>query len=128
MRVAHAEDPDVARSAAARAAGEAKWLPRTSIVSSSRTGIDDLDFSARLEIDDAGVLQEASFKRWGDPGNNGSFGWHSFGMTATGHATFAGLTVPSAESVGWHHGTARWAEGEFFRYQLTDLQPISGTA
>jgi hypothetical protein len=40
----------------------------------------------------------------------------------TGYATFDGLTIPSAGRFGWHFGTERWPEGEFFRYQITGLQ------
>jgi hypothetical protein len=137
FRVAHADGPDVARSAAARGAGEAVWLP-TALLPRFGVGwhaedehhlvatykVDDLNFSERIDIDDAGLLRSASFRRWGDPGNTGEFDWHVFGMSATGHATFAGLTIPSTGRAGWHHGTKRWPEGEFFRYRITGLQPI----
>lgn len=49
----------------------------------------------------------------------------------TSRATFDGVTIPDAGSLGWHHGTDRWDEGEFFRYQITDLtlvtSPLSRT-
>jgi CubicO group peptidase (beta-lactamase class C family) len=54
----------------------------------------------------------------------GSPGGHPFGITATEHTTFAGLTDTSAGRVGWYHGTDRWAEGKFFRYRLIYLEPI----
>lgn len=138
ITVAHAEGPDVARSAAARAAGEAVWVPTALL---PRQGVQweaideqrliasfivgDLDFTADYRIDDTGRLRAASFQRWGDPTNTGHFGWHRFGMNVTGYATVHGLTIPSAGSVGWHHGTDRWQEGEFFRYRITSLHPVA---
>jgi hypothetical protein len=137
VRVAHAEGPDVDRGAAARAAGEAVWLP-TSLVprlgarwSAGEGGtlrascpVGDVDVSMELEIDAAGRLQAVRFRRWGDPQNAGEYGWHTFGMTVTEVATFDGLTVPVAGRAGWHHGTDRWEEGEFFRYRITALEPV----
>ena len=46
----------------------------------------------------------------------------------TGYRTFRGLTVPSAGRVGWFYGTDRWSKGEFFRFQLTDLEPMSASS
>lgn len=43
----------------------------------------------------------------------------------TGYATFDGLSIPAAGRVGWLFGTDRWREGEFFRYQITDLQLVT---
>ncbi len=37
-------------------------------------------------------------------------------------ATFGGVTVPSSGHAGWHHGTDRWPEGIFFRFELTALE------
>ena len=49
--------------------------------------------------------------------------WHRFGGQITGYASFGGLTVPGAGRLGWHPDSDRWADGEFFRYRITDLQP-----
>ena len=46
----------------------------------------------------------------------------------TGYRTFGGLTVPSAGRIGWFYGTDRWSEGEFFRFQLTDLEPMTASS
>jgi hypothetical protein len=43
------------------------------------------------------------------------------GGDVTAHSTFEGLTIPSAGTFGWFYGTDRWPDGEFFRYQITDL-------
>lgn len=36
-----------------------------------------------------------------------------------------GVEIPSAGTVGWHFGTDRWPEGEFFRYELTSWGPAT---
>ena len=76
-----------------------------------------------LRLDGAGRVLAMAFDRWGDPDGHG-FGWHRFGGEVTGYASFAGLTIPSAGRFGWHPGGDRWSEGEFFRYQITELQPV----
>jgi hypothetical protein len=40
------------------------------------------------------------------------------------YATFDGVTIPSAGRMGSFYGTERWGEGEFFRFQITDLKLI----
>ena len=63
------------------------------------------------------------------PGRRRAVGLAAHGAAApvrgriTGYASFAGLTIPSAGRVGWWYGTDRWAQGEFFRYRITDLRP-----
>ena len=42
------------------------------------------------------------------------------------HNSETGQTnVPSAGRLGWFWGSDRWAEGEFFRYRITELQPAA---
>ena len=69
-----------------------------------------------------GKLQSVEFNRWGDPDRTGEFGLHPFGGEFSAHATFGGVTIPSVGSLGWHYGTDRWSEGEFFRYRITDME------
>ena len=76
-----------------------------------------------LRLDPAGRIVSLAFDRWGDPDGRG-FGWHRFGGEVTGWASFGGLTIPSAGRLGWHPGGDRFAEGEFFRYRITALQPV----
>ena len=64
-----------------------------------------------------------NFPRWGDPDHTGTWGQHPFGGEVTAYRTFDGLTIPSAGRFGWFFGTDRWSDGEFFRYQITTLQP-----
>jgi hypothetical protein len=46
----------------------------------------------------------------------------------TTYRTFDGLTIPSAVRFGWFFGIDRWLDGEFFRYEITKLQPILSPA
>jgi len=131
--------PDVARSAAGRAGGEALWLPTallprfgvawtaqsTHSIESSFT-VDDVPLSVRARIDDTGAIRSLAFDRWGDPDNTGTWGWHLCGGEVTGETCFEGLTIASAGSFGWHYGTNRWPDGEFFRYRITAMTTWSG--
>lgn len=141
LRVMHVDGPDVSRSAAERAAAEAIWVPTTLLprFDVEWSADDDTHISARYCIEDKpvhvsyqihsnGQLQSVVFDRWGDPDETGTFGTHPFGGDFTSQATFEGVTVPDAGRFGWHYGTDQWAEGEFFRYHLTDLAPITNPA
>lgn len=137
IRLVHAEGPDVSRSSAERAAGEAIWIPTVLL---PRFGVrwtadDDRTITARFHVDGRpvrveyriagdGRITSLVFDRWGDPSNSGEFGLHRFGGEVTEVRTFHGLTIPSAGSVGWLWGTDRWNEGEFFRYRITNHQPV----
>lgn len=134
IRVMHASGPDVSRSAAARAAAESAWLPTTLLPRfgvewaapddahiEARYAIDEEPMHVRYEITDDGHVRAVVFDRWGDPDGTGNWGLWPFGGEFTSHATFDGVTIPVAGSLGWHYGTDRWVEGEFFRYRITDL-------
>ena len=154
VTVARAEGADVARSAAGRAGAEGIWLPtallprfgvRWAAPATDAEGsgeprggapvdrvtaaftVGETPLELELRLDAAGRVVSLAFDRWGDPGGAGAFGWHRFGGQITGYASFGGLTVPSAGRLGWFWGTDRWAEGEFFRYRITDLQPAGPT-
>lgn len=128
-----ASGPDVTRSAAGRCAGEAVWVPTTLLPRFGVTwtaideahitasfGLEDL-YELRLTLDDAGRPTSVTFDRWGDPDETGTYGWHPFGGDFTEHRTFGGLSVPSRGVLGWHHGTDRWPDGQFFRVELDSL-------
>jgi hypothetical protein len=133
-----ADGPDLSRSAAGRMVGEAMWVPTALL---PRFGVtwsaaDDHHLSARwridahqaaleLVVDDQGRLREGVFQRWGDPDRTGSYGLHPCGGEVTAYATFGGLSLPAEGRAGWFYGTDRWAEGEFFRYQLTSLELLT---
>lgn len=133
-----ADGADYARSAAGRAAGEAVWvptalLPRFGVQWSAsddrhitaRYRLDSTDLDVHYELDGDGLLRSFVFDRWGDPDRTRSWALHPFGGEVTGYATFDGVSIPAAGRVGWFFGTDRWREGEFFRYQITDLQLVT---
>jgi hypothetical protein len=141
VTVAHGEGPDVTRSAAARAGAEGIWLPTALLprfgvrwsapaadTVTAAFAVGETPLELELRLDPAGRIVSLRFDRWGDPAGDGRFGWHRFGGEITGHAGFAGLTIPSAGRLGWFYGTDRWAEGEFFRYRITGLQPVGPAA
>ena len=76
------------------------------------------------QLDAAGHITALAFDRWGDPDSTGTWGWHRFGGDLSGHRTLHGLTIPTTGRVGWHYGTTRWDAGEFFRFQITSLDPV----
>ncbi len=85
----HADGPDISRSSAGRAGGEALWLP-TAL--RPRFGVawdapDSSHITARFAVDGA-------------------------------------LTIRTAGRFGWGYGTEAWTNGEFFRYQLTTVEPV----
>jgi hypothetical protein len=135
--VMHADGPDVARSAAERAAAEATWVPTSLLprfgVNWSAEGDDRITaryqiatYPVRVDLatTSAGLIRAVSFNRWGDPDGTGEFGLHTFGGDFTAHAAFNGVTIPTEGRLGWHYGTDRWNEGEFFRYRITNLELI----
>jgi TusA-related sulfurtransferase len=134
----HADGPNVSRSAAGRAAAEAIWVPTALLPRfgvdwsaaderhlTARSRIDSLEIKVHYLLDGAGRLQSMVFDRWGDPDATGTWGLHPFGGEVTAHATFSGLSVPSAGRFGWFFGTDRWDQGEFFRYQITELRLLA---
>ncbi|HKQ00698.1 MAG TPA: DUF6544 family protein [Actinomycetes bacterium] len=141
ITVTHAQGLDVARSAAGRAGAEAIWLPtallprfgvrwsaRSVDQVTARFRVGDTPVELQLRLDVAGRIASLVFDRWGDPDTSGTFGWHRFGGEFTGYRTFEGLTIPSEGRLGWFYGKDRWPAGEFFRYQLTDLEPVASLA
>jgi hypothetical protein len=133
-----ADGPDLSRSAAGRAAGEAMWVPTALLPRfgvdwsaaddrhlSARWRIDDTEVELHLVVDAEGRLRAGVFQRWGDPDHTGTWGLHPCGGEVTGSATFDGVSVPSTGRAGWFYGTDRWSQGEFFRYQITSLQLVA---
>lgn len=124
---------DVSRSAAERAAGESIWVPsavapasgvdwRSTGANSIAAVIDTDGHLVEVEhrIDELGRLTSSSFLRWGDPDRTGTWAQHRFGVEVHEHARFGSVQIPSRGEAGWHHGTGRWREGIFFRFELTD--------
>jgi hypothetical protein len=138
VKVMHADGPDVSRSAAERAGAEAIWLPTALL---PRFGVrwealDDQQIRASYNTDGKpllttfainadGRIRSFGFDRWGDPDQTGAWAQHPCGGEVTASTTFDGLTIPAAGRFGWFHGTDRWHEGEFIRFQITKLDPVN---
>jgi hypothetical protein len=118
--------------------GEAIWVPTALLPRfgvdwsttddhhlTARWHLDPHEAALELVIDDQGRLRQSVFQRWGDPDRTGTFGLHPFGGEVTAYATFGGVSVPGAGRAGWFYGTDRWAEGEFFRYELTSMELVA---
>jgi hypothetical protein len=138
VAVMRADGPDVTRSAAGRAAGEACWVPTVLLprFGTLWSATDDRHLRAHMTIDgvrcdvDYTLDEQARptrivFERWGDPDRTGHWGWYPFGFEVTAYATFGGITAPSAGRAGWFAGTDRWAQGEFFRCAVSALRIVT---
>jgi hypothetical protein len=89
----------------------------------ARYRIDTVQVEVQYALGAGGHVRSVVFDRWGDPrGGTGSWGLHPFGGEISSYATFDGLSIPSAGRFGWFFGTDRWSQGEFFRYQITELR------
>lgn len=141
LPVMHAAGRDVSRSAAGRAGGEGVWVPTAllprygvrwtaegpdRVTAHSRTR--DVPLRLRLQLDAAGRAVSFVFHRWGDPDRTGTWAWHPFGGEVTEHRSFDGVTIPTAGRIGWFFGTDRWLDGEFFRFDITDLRLVTEAA
>jgi hypothetical protein len=137
LTVAHADGPDVSRSAAGRAGAEALWVPTALLPrfgvrwsaedaehATARYRIGEVPLAVRYRLDGDGRVVSFVFDRWGDPDGTGTWAWHPFGGEATGYRTFDGVTIPSQGRVGWFFGTDRWPDAAFFRYRITDLHLV----
>lgn len=125
-----AAGPDLARSAAARAASEICWVPAAALAPSiAWRELSDTRVTAKvpvagethevtLDVDDAGVLRGGSTRRWAQV-NGGPWQWHDFGARDLGEATFGGFTVPSRVVAGY--GERYWSEGAFIRLVVDDI-------
>jgi len=130
FNVMHGEGPDISTSTAGRCGVESVMiptalLPRFGVTWSAQDHnhitaqdhVDSTPVNVRLTIDGDGLVRAVVLSRWGDPDNTGRWDWHPFGGEFAGHRTFAGLTIPTTGRLGWHAGTDRAANGEFFRFE-----------
>lgn len=136
--IVRAAGVDVSRSAAERAAGESIWVPSavspaagtswSATDSGSIAAVIDTDghrVDVEHRIDEEGRLTSSSFARWGDPDRTGAWAEHRFGVEVAAHRRFGSIQIPSRGEAGWHHGTDRWADGVFFRFELTGYSLLS---
>ncbi len=138
--VARASGPDVDMSAAGRLAAETvAWAPQallpafgtrwrrqdnTTATVAVPVGSDTIEVTVAIDAD--GLIESLVTRRWGDPDSTGMFTAIPFGGAVDEHADIDGITIASSGRVGWWWGTDRQAEGEFFRYRVTDARfPVS---
>lgn len=121
---------DITRSAAGRLAAEGAVLLPTGFRRLSWTAgptpdvavatcrIGDAEESVQLRVGPGGQLLGLVMQRWGNP-NGEPYGRYPFGVAVEAERTFAGVTIPGTFRAGWWWDTARQAEGEFFRAEIT---------
>lgn len=121
------DTPDLNRSALARAAMEAVWVPASLLpgngVEWEQTGPDTarLTFATGIEpveltlAPDGGVRQLV-IQRWSDANPERSFRLQPFGGTVEAEARFGGFTIPSLLRMGNHFGTPDYLA--FFQAQV----------
>lgn len=138
--VLHAGGPDVTRSVAGRAAGEAIWVPSAVLPGpgvewtehgEEITGTFDVDghpHTVHHLVGPDGTLRSSWLDRWGDPDRTGTWAAHPFGVEVTGHRTFGSVTIPNRGRAGWHPGTDRWPDSVFFTFEITRFEPVPSGA
>jgi hypothetical protein len=91
---------------------------------SARYQIDDIPVHVHYQLTPSRHIEPVVSDRWGDPDNTGP-STCTLSEASSPHQTSGGTTIPDVGRLGWYCGTHRWAEGEFFRYQITDLHLIT---
>jgi hypothetical protein len=121
---------DVTRSDADRVALDAVWLPQSFANAQWEPGSEEDAVSAvrtigvettpvELRVGEDGRLTSVRMQRWSAP-DKAPWGRYPCGGIVDAEATFDGVTIPSRIRVGYWIGTDRWAQGEFFRCEITD--------
>jgi hypothetical protein len=127
--VMHAQNEDVARSAAGRAALESLWAPFSLLPERGvewRAEADDHIVASfhvpperpevHIRIGPDGAVRSHSGPRWHGQG------YEPFGADVHAERSFGPVTIPSRFTAGWGYGTAAWAP--FFEGEITALEPI----
>ena len=135
--VVHSAGPDVSRSAAGRAGGEALWLPTALLPRFGTTWhvddpahlrvalrVGDVEITSRMTLDQHGRPLAVTFDRWGDPDQTGTSALHPFGMEVDGYTTFGDLTIPSEGRAGFNPIVSHVTS---FRVEMQHLSLKPGT-
>jgi len=133
LPLVHAGGADIARSATGRLNLESLWLPSALCGNDVEWSEDTTKagsprpharFAAHgetaeltFDLDANGRLRSVVAPRWGNPGG-GAFGYFPFGAAVEAESEFDGWTIPSRLRAGWHFGSERFTEGEFFRVSI----------
>jgi hypothetical protein len=127
--VMRSDGADVSRSAEGRARLESIFAPHLLIDPrvkwevvdehhiTAQWKIQTEDQPIHLIIDDKGALKEVWMKRWGNPGDVKTFGYHTFGGHIDKEILYQGRLIPHKGSVGWWYNEKEWDDGEFFRFE-----------
>jgi hypothetical protein len=127
--VTSAQGADVSRSAEGRARLESIFAPHLLINPAvkweapdehhitAQWSINTESQPIHLIIDSQGALREVWMKRWGNPGEVKTFGYHTFGGHIDKEIMYRGRLIPHKGSVGWWYGEKAWDDGEFFRFE-----------
>jgi hypothetical protein len=131
LKLLHADNDDVARSGAGRAALEALWVPEALLPERGvrwRAESDERIVATwdvppetpelRFSVAPDGAVRSYSALRWGDRES----GYVPFGAAVSAECNFAGVTIPSRITAGWGHGTPRWAP--FFKGEVIAVERI----
>ncbi|WP_242041599.1 DUF6544 family protein [Alkalinema sp. FACHB-956] len=123
LPIVDVQTADTARSAIGRLAVELMWLPTALLPQQGVEwrAIDDNFLEAQLTIDDEpvkltfqidaeGRLLAGSGLRWGDQTSDRHWDYLPMGGYCSAECTFAGVTIPTQVSVGWHFGTEQFFE------------------
>jgi len=118
LRLVHAEDADVARSGAGRAALEALWAPPVLLAHRGvtwRAESDELVVATwdvppetpelRITIGPDGAVRSYRAQRW----RSAKDGYVPFGADVHAERTFGDFTIPGRLTAGWGHGTDAWS-------------------
>ena len=117
LKLLHAENDDVARSGAGRAALEALWVPEALLPErgvSWRAESDEVIVATwdvppetpelRISVAHDGAVRSFSALRW----SGRESGYLPFGADVHHECDFTGVTIPSRITTGWGHGTPKW--------------------
>ena len=129
--VVNATGPDLDRSAAGRVALDAMLVPTAFLnplvnwsdgprpdSATAEWTVGARTLQTELRVGPAGELRSVIMPRWGNP-NGHAWGEYPCGGILTGEADFGGIKLPAQMRAGWFFDTDHWAEGEFFRAQIT---------
>jgi hypothetical protein len=134
IRMVHADDEDVVRSGAARAAIEAAtWSPTSVLpergVSWRADGDDEIvgtwevppeRLAVRLRIDENGAQTSAFVLRW-DDGSHGRRGYIPMGGIVHEERRFGDLVIPSRMTIGWWFDQPQW--WPFYEVEVLSAEP-----
>jgi hypothetical protein len=131
VKLLHAENADIARSGAGRAALEALWAPPALLPDrgvSWRADSEELIVASwsvppeqpelRITIAASGAVRSYRALRW----RSAKEGYVPFGADIHAERTFGAFTVPSRLTAGWGHGTDTWSP--FFACEVTAHAPL----